>query len=76
MKKCAEEVMENDNPCEKKDCRLWLCYGKDLNCTLFSVKKNGKMGLKEIGERLGLSYVRISQIEKEAIRKLKNKTFV
>lgn len=76
MKKCAEEVMENDNPCEKKDCRLWLCYGKDLNCTLISVKKNGKMGLKEIGERLGLSYVRISQIEKEAIRKLKNKTFV
>ena len=74
MKKCAEEALENKNPCTKKDCRLWLCYKKDLNCTLISVQKNGKMGLKEIGERLGLSYVRISQIEKEAIEKLKNKT--
>ena len=39
MRKCAQDNMENDSPCQKKDCRLWLEYGKDLNCTLVSVKK-------------------------------------
>tara|TARA_Y100000817_G_C16372654_1_gene331048 strand:- start:73 stop:303 length:231 start_codon:yes stop_codon:yes gene_type:complete len=71
MRKCAQDNMENDNPCQRKDCRLWLEYGKDLNCTLVSVKKNGKLTLNEAGERLGISYVRVSQIEKEAVKKLK-----
>ena len=60
---------------KKEDCNLWIKYGKDLNCTLVSVKKHGRLGLKEVGERLGISYVRVSQIEKEAFKKLKKKNF-
>ena len=71
MRKCAQDNMENDNPCQNKDCRLWLAYKKDLNCTMVSVKKNGKLTLNEVGERLGISYVRVSQIEKQAVNKLK-----
>tara|TARA_B100000963_G_C22442881_1_gene587449 strand:- start:376 stop:606 length:231 start_codon:yes stop_codon:yes gene_type:complete len=71
MRKCAKDNMENDSPCQKKDCRLWLNYGDDLNCTMISVKKNGKLTLSEAGERLGISYVRVSQIEKQAVNKLK-----
>ena len=71
MKKCAEDIMESESTCQKKDCRLWLDYGKDLNCTMVSVKKNGKLTLNEVGERLGISYVRVSQIEKQAVKKLK-----
>jgi hypothetical protein len=75
MRKCAQDNMENDNPCQNKDCRLWLAYKKDLNCTAISIKKHGRLGLKEVGERLGISYVRVSQIEKEAFKKLKKKNF-
>ena len=75
MRKCAEEIQENNNICDKKDCRLWMEWGDDLNCTLISVKKNGRLGLKEVGNRLGISYVRVSQIEKEAFKKLKKKNF-
>lgn len=75
MRKCAADSLENDSICNKEDCRLWIKHNEDLNCTLISVKKNGRMGLKEVGERLGISYVRVSQIEKEAFKKLKKKNF-
>jgi hypothetical protein len=75
MKKCVRETLKEECPCTKKECRLWLEFAEDLNCTLISVKKNHKMSLVEVGKRLGISYVRVSQIEKEAVRKLKNKTF-
>ena len=71
MRKCAADNMENDSICKKEDCKLWIKYGEDLNCTLVSVKKNGKLTLNEAGARLGISYVRVSQIEKEAVKKLK-----
>ena len=50
---------------------MWLDYADDLNCTHIAIKKNGRMTLKEVGERLNISYVRVTQIEKEAIKKLK-----
>ena len=75
MKKCAKEALDSDCPCNIQECRLWLNYKKDLNCTDISIKKHGRMGLKEVGERLGISYVRVSQIEKEAFKKLKKKNF-
>ena len=71
MRKCAKDSLESENICSKKDCRLWMDYDKDLNCSLISVKKNGKLTLSEVGDRLGISYVRVSQIEKQAVKKLK-----
>ena len=71
MRKCATDSLENDSICNKKECRLWMNYSEDLNCSLISVKKNGKLTLNEVGERLGISYVRVSQIEKQAVNKLK-----
>ena len=71
MRKCATDSLENDSTCNEKECRLWMDYDKDLNCSLISVKKNGKLTLNEVGDRLGISYVRVSQIEKQAVKKLK-----
>ena len=73
--KCLEDCRIKNLPCKQKDCRLWIDYKKDLNCTDVSIKKHGRLGLKEVGERLGISYVRVSQIEKEAFKKLKKKNF-
>ena len=70
MKICAEVCKKDNNRCENKECRMWIDYEKDLNCTEISVKKNGAMTLKEIGARLGISYVRVTQIEKEALKKI------
>lgn len=71
MRKCAKDSLESESVCNNKDCRLWMDYDKDLNCSLISVKKNGKLTLNQVGDRLGISYVRVSQIEKQAVKKLK-----
>ncbi len=56
------------------DCRQWINYADDLNCTLIAVDKHGKMTLREVSERLGVSFVRIKQIQDKALLKAsKNK---
>ena len=75
MKLCAETCYKNKASCGEKTCRMWVDYGDDLNCAQISIKKNGPMTLKQVGERLGISYVRVTQIEKEALKKLEKNRF-
>ena len=58
--------------CDKQECRQWIYYDDDLNCTLIAIrKKNYKpMTLRETGERLGVSFVRVKQIEDKVVDKL------
>lgn len=76
MKICAEKCVKDKECCENKECRLWIEYGEDLNCTEIAIKKNGNMTLKQIGERLGISYVRVTQIEKEVLKKIQKNNFI
>jgi DNA-directed RNA polymerase specialized sigma subunit len=48
-------------------------YEDDFNCAVIAVKKNGRMTLREIGERLSISFVRVKQIQDRALQKLRNK---
>jgi hypothetical protein len=54
----------------QKRCRNHINYPEDHNCCLISVEKHGQLTLREIAERMGISYVRVKQIEDAAIRKL------
>jgi|TARA_Y100000296_G_scaffold41248_1_gene47544 hypothetical protein len=63
MRECAETCVKHDVACPVEDCRLWIKYDEDLNCTDIAVAKHGKMTLREISERIGVSFVRIKQIE-------------
>ena len=69
MNLCAETCLEKNERCKEKSCKLWINYDKDLNCVEIAVKKNGAMTLKQTADRLDLSYARVAQIEKEAIKK-------
>jgi len=53
--------------CENCECRYWIDYPEDLNCTFVAIRKHGGMALSEVAKRLDLSLVRISQIEKKAV---------
>jgi len=59
--------------CDQKECRNWMNYGEDLNCAVVCARKydNG-MSLREVAERMGVSFPRISQIEHAAFKKLKD----
>ena len=68
--KCKEKCMKNNNPCIKSDCRNWIAYEDDLNCVLVCAEKNGPLTLQETSKRIGVSYVRIKQIQDKALAKM------
>ena len=68
--KCKEEIILNDKVCCNKNCRYWIDYEEDKNCSLVSVDLHGSMTLHESAKRLNLSYVRVKQIQDKTIKKL------
>jgi len=58
------------NCCSEEPCRCWIDYPEDDNCINVSIEKHGPMTLQEVAKRLGISLVRVSQIEKQALKKL------
>ncbi len=70
MRKCKIGVVLSNKPCDECGCRQWLDYKDDLNCTLVAVDKHGPMTLREVGDRLGISFVRVKQLQDVALSKL------
>ena len=75
MKTCKEICQMTTSACKQKDCRMWMEYESDLNCALVAIENNKDepMTLREIAERMGVSFVRIKQIEEKALKNLKKK---
>lgn len=70
MKKCLETCKKLNTPCPIEECRHWIDYEKEMNCVFESVDKNGSMTLREAAERLGMSYVRVKQIQDQTLIKI------
>ena len=71
MRECAKECVVKKKKCRKKSCRYWIKYGEEYNCALISIEMNGNMTLQETGERLGISAVRVKQIQDKTLKKIK-----
>tara|TARA_R110002012_G_scaffold177665_1_gene342524 strand:+ start:201 stop:455 length:255 start_codon:yes stop_codon:yes gene_type:complete len=70
MRSCKVATIMKNKSCDQCDCRLWIDYEEDLNCTLIAAEKNGPMNLREVADRLGISFVRVKQIQDTAMQKL------
>lgn len=73
LKLCASACLANDVECPFTDCKHWIKHTKDLNCDLISIDRLGSMTLREVAERMGVSFVRIKQIEDKALKKVSKK---
>ena len=71
LRSCSRACMDSQKPCEDASCRLWINFPKEYNCCLISIYENGAMTLREIGERLGISFARVKQIESKAVAKIR-----
>jgi len=69
-KKCYIDVLENQVCCDKEGCRYFLNSKIDLNCSLHAAYR-GPMTLEEIGKFYDISRMRVCQIEKSILNKLK-----
>ncbi len=73
MKECAKECFLKRSPCDQKECRLYIDYKEDLNCTSVAIQKHGPMTLEEIGLRHQVSTVRAKQLVDASLVKLKKR---
>jgi hypothetical protein len=68
---CFAEHKCRNLKCEKRSCRNWFDSEQDLNCAVLAADKGSKT-LQEIGDFFDLTRMRICQIEKNLVEKLKN----
>ena len=75
MRECSKTCVKLGVSCPVEDCRMWLNYEPDLNCTLVAIENNdGKpMTLRQTAERIGVSFPRVKQIEDEIFGKLRKR---
>jgi hypothetical protein len=55
--------------CQNKTCRQWIKCDNFQNCTLIA-SKGGPMSLQEIGDIMGVTRMRICQMEKRIVQKI------
>jgi hypothetical protein len=70
MKKCLEACKELNTACPVTECRYWIDYPQESNCVFETITSNGTLTLREVSERIGVSYVRIKQIQDKALKKI------
>ncbi len=68
---CFEQHEKLGVACKKKDCKNWIKCKTGMNCVLIAAKEGPKT-LQEIGEIFDLTRMRICQIEKNILGKLKS----
>jgi len=69
--KCFEVHDRKRIACKKESCKHWINCRQDLNCVLISAKEGPKT-LQEVGDVFKLTRMRICQIEKGILSKLKS----
>ena len=70
--KCFTNCKDKNRKCKVNNCRYWIDNSESLNCTLLAAKEEKNMTLEEVGNIFKVTRMRICQIEKRAIEKLKN----
>ena len=71
LKPCSRLCRAKDIACIHEDCKFWIDHKEEFNCCLISIYENGQMTLRQIGDRLGISFARVKQIETKALQKMK-----
>lgn len=71
--KCFNYHKQNNLQCENKNCRQWIDLKCQKNCVFIAIEnKKRSFTLQEIGDIFNITRMRVCQIEKNAIKKIKN----
>jgi len=72
---CFEAHSNYKVNCQKKSCRHYVENVDSFNCVVIA-SQNGPYTLQKIGKIYGLTRMRICQIEKNIIQKIKNSILI
>ena len=70
--KCYIYYDRENKQCDKKNCRYWINSKENSNCCISAAKKGNKT-LEEIGKIYNITRMRVCQIEKKIISKIKKR---
>ena len=70
--KCYKYYNKTVKQCNKNSCRYWINSKDNSNCCIVSAEKGSKT-LQEIGEIYNITRMRVCQIEKKIIIKIKKR---
>ena len=76
LRQCSMQCMAKNKACKQTECRHYIEYEDEYNCTLVSIYENGPMTLRQVGDRIGVSFARIKQIEAKALKKIKSSSLI
>ncbi|MBT7913721.1 hypothetical protein HN588_07430 [Candidatus Bathyarchaeota archaeon] len=68
---CFAEHRARDLTCRKKSCRNWMACPAQLNCAVLAARREDTRTLQEIGDIFGVTRMRICQIEKAVMKKMR-----
>ena len=69
-KLCYQCVFDAKTSCPETSCRHWLNSEEELNCSIIAAQ-SGPKTLQQIGDYYGISRMRVCQIEKSILKKLR-----
>jgi len=69
--KCFDYHNNTKKECEKIGCRYWIDCKESQMCCINLCKNSSNLTLEDVGKIFGVTRMRICQIEKGAIKKLK-----
>lgn len=72
LMKCFEYHKEKRKYCQKLNCRYWIEHRLHQNCCINAAAESKNSTLEDIGNIFKVTRMRICQIEKKAIDKIKN----
>jgi DNA-directed RNA polymerase specialized sigma subunit len=67
---CFDEHAKQDKSCKNKECRHWHEISNFNNCTI-NMSNNSPFTLQEVGELFDITRMRVCQIEKQTLQKIK-----
>ena len=70
--KCFDYHLKNNINCNNSQCRYWINQKSYFSCGILMAGKKESTTLEEIGNLFGVTRMRICQIEKKALRKIKS----
>lgn len=73
---CSRMCIKLNQECPVNSCRMWIDYPEDKNCSLVAIYEHGCMTLRQIGDRLNISFARVKQLEQRALIKLKRNKMI
>ena len=70
--KCLETCRRLSVSCPNQSCRLWIDSEGEYNCIQEALRTREYLTLREVADRMGMSFVRVKQIQDVALNKIKN----